>query len=388
MSSATKIETDKQAISETVETSIEDNPDIPPDPLSQQTEDKALLQQDEQQPAMADVQKEVRQIQSVAVHEREYEHAQSQTVELEEQTIIQAKTADHREADTSNTRISTTEVTEPISVQETYEPEDAEVVVEASRDTQEEVATDQAAEENTVIPQLKDEILIEQPEVQFDKNTLQEDEPYTAIMADTKTVAEFSAGIIPHENTPVTSAAELQKLIDALPDVEESELHLAADEESSETASTETEFIGQLVQYVQALPENPERPQAEQPIAILAEIVRTAQEIHVVQNDNSETDNLETEHLRQLCTKLFEELGIEADEEVVARIADALVAYAAANEKAEQTPEAMSIEELAQQGTHEYKLASWFNQFFSYSKPLPHLVGTAALRLSKLSTSI
>src|SRR5690606_19346665 len=155
-----------------------------------------------------------------------------------------------------------------------------------------------------------------------------------------------------------------------------------------------TEFIGQLAQYVQSLPENPERLQAEQPIVILAEMVRTAQEIHIVQNHSIEADSLEAEHaimqenteeLQQLRVKLFRELGIEADEEAAARIVNALIAHVAANEKVEQSPEVMSVEELAQQGTHEYKLASWFNQFFSYSKPLPHLVGTAALRLSKLS---
>lgn len=387
MSSATKIETDKQAITGTVETSPEVNSDTLKNPPLPKTNNE-VVQQNEH---------------SIAVYEQEYEYAQLHTVKLEEQTIIQGEIVEHDKVDTSNTNTSIGEVRTPALAQETYDSEDTEVLIEAHSSTREDIVTNQVPTAETVVVSRSDnEILAERS----GEAISEENESYTAAAADTKTVAEFSAGIAPHENIPVTSLAELQDLLDTLPDtlpgIEKNESHPSVGEKDSKTipvkeTQAEIGFIGQFVQYVQSLPENPKLPQAEQPIAILAEIVRTAQEIHTVQDENLETVNLEAEHtvlqekakeLQQLCTKLFKELGIEADEEVVTQIANALVAHAAANEKAEQIPEAMSIEELAKQGTHEYKLTSWFNQFFSYSKPLSHLVGTAALRLSKLSTSI
>ncbi len=279
------------------------------------------------------------------------------------------KPADHKEVGSIDSRPVAPELTRDVSVYEIDSSETTEV--------SEEVGVDEE------LLQHEDGLLV-----------LKQDETLATILDEEALdeldlTTDYHEG--GHEDMIISSVADLQELINIIYIQEDEQQSSELREEllqTEEDPTKEAEFMDHLVAYVQSLLPNPELSDIEQPAATTVEMLSIAQEIQELQNDTLEIDingttiQEKTEELQQLCAKLFKELGIEADETTIARIVDTFIAKVMAHKTAEQAPEIPSIEELAQQGTHEYKLASWFNQFLQQPEPLSRVVGTVALRLS------
>lgn len=163
---------------------------------------------------------------------------------------------------------------------------------------------------------------------------------------------------------------------------------IAAEVGTSEPETPDaTNFAERLVEYVQSLPEKPELVYEAQPATLMEDIIEKAVKIQELQAGEDVAPEIiveAKEELELLCKELLENLGIEADEKVVALLVEKILA---SEKLSEIVRKKLSIEELARQGTHEYKLENWFNKFQKFKQLLntsahPHrTVGRLALDL-------
>lgn len=158
-------------------------------------------------------------------------------------------------------------------------------------------------------------------------------------------------------------------------------------ERAIDTSSETTSFAERLSEYIESLPKNPELVAEEQPAALMENILEKAEVIQSLRTDEkSEPEALKEieAELEVLCKKLLESLGVESDEEVIVRLVEKILA---SENISEISHKKLSLEELAKQGTHEYKLENWFNKFKQLLDDSTHphrLVGRVALGLTNV----
>lgn len=147
------------------------------------------------------------------------------------------------------------------------------------------------------------------------------------------------------------------------------------------------EFVQNFAASIQALPEKPHASADEQPKIIFDAVISTSlkiQEMQQVGELSPEVVEELKEELETLCKRLLESLGVEADEDSIARFMERVLASNLSNIPHKK----LTPQELAKLGTHEYKLEGWFHKFKQLldSALHPHqVVGRVALNLTNVT---
>lgn len=194
------------------------------------------------------------------------------------------------------------------------------------------------------------------------------------------------------EETFEQKLTEVRDILDTLTLTEM--IHIDEDEDGEVRAAAEVaqeardgEFIQRFAASIQALPEKPHTPTAEQPRVILDAVLSTAlkvQETLQMEGISSEVIEELKEELETLAKQLFESMGIEVDEDTVARFIEKILAGDLSNIPHKK----LTPQELARLGTHEYKLEEWFHKFKQLLDNALHphqVMGRVALNLASVT---
>lgn len=185
---------------------------------------------------------------------------------------------------------------------------------------------------------------------------------------------------------------EIRDLIDAIVPIENATNNESGNDNNGESlldieAAPDDEFIQQFAAAIQALPEKPHVSAEEQPKIIFDAVISTALKIQETQQAGESSPEVVEElkkELEALCKQLFESIGIEAEEDVVAQFIERVLAGDLSNIPHKK----LTPKELAKLGTHEYKLEGWFHKFKQLldSALHPHQVmGRVALSLANVA---
>lgn len=191
------------------------------------------------------------------------------------------------------------------------------------------------------------------------------------------------------EQKLVVIEALLYSLTSPEADDEDEEMDEACEAARENTTEDKKEniFVELFVEQVRALPELPDRKPEEQPAAILDNVLATAfklQEARQTESLQPEAVEEIKEELEKLCQQLFESMGIEADEKVIARFVEKILASDLSNIAHKK----LTPRELAKLGTHEYKLEGWFRKFKQLLDDALHphqVMGRVALNLARVT---
>jgi len=144
-----------------------------------------------------------------------------------------------------------------------------------------------------------------------------------------------------------------------------------------------TEFVEVFIEHIHSLPENPLLEPEDQPAVVMESIIETAALIQQLQKIETDPQQIKAakEELMVLCKRLFENLGTEADEKMIA----AFIEKVLASDLSQITQKELTPQELAKLGTREYKLEDWFHKFKQLLDDTLHphqTIGRLALRLN------